>query len=62
MRRAVLLRFARGLGAAVGAAGIAYGLNELPELEAVIPGYVFVAPVITAGLLAADKWVRSRSS
>lgn len=62
MKKAVLLRFARGLGYALAGSAVAYGLANADTLAAIAPRYAFMVPVLTAGLLAADKWLRARRS
>lgn len=62
MKKAALLRFARGLGYAIGGSAVAYGLTNVDELAAIAPRYAFLVPVLTAGLLAADKWFRAKRS
>jgi hypothetical protein len=57
-RRRALLRFVRGLAYAALAAAIDFALGQVPELGDAIPASELSIPVLTASLLAADKWVR----
>jgi hypothetical protein len=57
-----LVRFTRAVVYGSLAAGIAAASSHLPELGGVVPSPQFSLPVLTALLLAADKWVRSRQA
>ena len=50
-----LYRFARALGAA----GVATAITYVPVLGESLPGMEWTVPVLTALLLACDKWLRS---
>lgn len=59
-RVAALKRLARGLVYAVAAAAVTYGLAQAPALNELVPAPAFSIPVLMAGLLAADKWIRAK--
>lgn len=61
-KRLVLMRFARGLAYTVAGSAIAYAIANVGTLAAIAPRYAFLVPIISAGLLAADKWLRARKS
>ncbi len=59
-RIAALKRFARGLGYAVVAGGLTFAIDQLPTLSTVVPAPEIAIPVLTALLLAVDKFVRAK--
>lgn len=59
-RIAALKRLARALGYAVAAAAVTYGLAQAPALGEIVPAPAFSIPILMAGLLAADKWIRAK--
>lgn len=62
MKKAALLRFARGLGYAVLASAVAYASVNVDVINEVFPQAAVLVPIITAGLLAADKYLRVKAS
>ena len=58
-RRRALIRFCRALGYGAVAAGVTYLLSHPADLE-LLPRPEITVPVVTALLLAADKYLRSR--
>lgn len=60
MKRAVILRFVRGLVYTVAGSAIAYAIANVDTISAIAPRYSFLVPVASAGLLALDKAVRAR--
>lgn len=58
--KSTLKRFARGLAYTVGGSAVAYALANIGMVADVAPRYSILVPVISAGLLAADKWFRAR--
>ena len=56
LKKKVLLRFAKGLVAAAVAAGIAYALDSVADTPEVVPPTL--VPVVTALLLAAQKYLK----
>ena len=60
--KGALKRFARGLGYMVGGSAVTYALTNIDVVAQVAPRYTFLVPVISAGLLAADKWFRAHQA
>lgn len=62
MKRSIVMRFLRGLGYAIAGSAVAYAMANINAIAALAPRYSFLVPVLTAGLLAADKWLRARNA
>lgn len=56
--KAVIIRFARGLAYALAGSAIAYAATKVDTLADLAPRYAFMVPIVSAALLAADKYIR----